>query len=66
MKIKNLMIILLLVTVIPAIGLAMGKAPKSADVKKSHDVYYCPMHPNYTSDHPGSCPYCGMDLVKKS
>ena len=28
-------------------------------------VYYCPMHPNYTADKPGSCPICGMDLVKK-
>jgi Cu(I)/Ag(I) efflux system membrane fusion protein len=27
--------------------------------------YYCPMHPNYTSDRPGKCPICGMDLVKK-
>jgi len=26
--------------------------------------YYCPMHPEVTSDKPGSCPKCGMDLVK--
>lgn len=25
--------------------------------------WLCPMHPTYTSDHPGSCPICGMDLV---
>lgn len=29
------------------------------------DIYYCPMHPSFTSDKPGSCPICGMDLVKK-
>lgn len=29
------------------------------------DVYYCPMHPNFTSDRPGSCSICGMTLVKK-
>lgn len=29
------------------------------------DIYYCPMHPHYTSDHPGNCPICGMTLVKK-
>jgi Cu(I)/Ag(I) efflux system membrane fusion protein len=29
------------------------------------DVYYCPMHPNYTSDRPGDCPICGMTLVKR-
>jgi Cu(I)/Ag(I) efflux system membrane fusion protein len=28
-------------------------------------VYFCPMHPDYTSDKPGSCPICGMTLVKK-
>ncbi|SDX91041.1 heavy metal-binding domain-containing protein, partial [Allgaiera indica] len=26
-------------------------------------VYTCPMHPEVTSDSPGSCPKCGMDLV---
>ena len=29
------------------------------------DIWYCPMHPHYTSDKPGKCPICGMDLVKK-
>jgi Cu+-exporting ATPase len=24
--------------------------------------YTCPMHPEVVSDHPGSCPKCGMDL----
>lgn len=31
----------------------------------THQIYYCPMHPNYTSDKPGKCPICGMDLVLK-
>jgi Cu(I)/Ag(I) efflux system membrane fusion protein len=26
-------------------------------------VYHCPMHPEYTSDKPGNCPICGMNLV---
>ncbi len=25
--------------------------------------YYCPMHPTYVSDKPGSCPICNMTLV---
>jgi RND family efflux transporter MFP subunit len=29
------------------------------------DVYYCPMHPDYKSDKPGTCPICNMNLVKK-
>lgn len=30
-----------------------------------HDDYYCPMHPDFKSDKPGSCSICGMNLVKK-
>ncbi|HKR06609.1 MAG TPA: heavy metal-binding domain-containing protein [Bacteroidia bacterium] len=26
--------------------------------------YVCPMHPEVTSDKPGKCPKCGMDLVE--
>ncbi len=25
--------------------------------------YVCPMHPNVTSERPGKCGVCGMDLV---
>lgn len=28
-------------------------------------VYYCPMHPTYTSDRSGTCPICNMSLVQK-
>lgn len=27
--------------------------------------WYCPMHLHVTSDHEGSCPICGMDLVQR-
>jgi Cu(I)/Ag(I) efflux system membrane fusion protein len=30
------------------------------------DTYTCPMHPTVNADKPGTCPVCGMDLVKKS
>ncbi len=29
-------------------------------------MYVCPMHPEATSDKPGRCPKCGMDLVMKT
>ena len=33
--------------------------------KKPAEVWYCPMHTHYRSDHPGNCPICGMALVKE-
>lgn len=30
------------------------------------EEYTCPMHPQIVQDKPGSCPICGMDLVKKA
>lgn len=39
--------------------------PKKPEVEKKAKkvTYYCPMHPEYTSDQPGNCPICGMTLV---
>ncbi|WP_184550992.1 efflux RND transporter periplasmic adaptor subunit [Mucilaginibacter sp. FT3.2] len=39
----------------------VAKEQVKTDVK-----YTCPMHPQILEDHPGSCPICGMTLVKKS
>src|SRR5690349_5584841 len=30
------------------------------------DTYTCPMHPTVTAEAPGTCPVCGMDLVRKA
>jgi multidrug efflux pump subunit AcrA (membrane-fusion protein) len=38
-----------------------GTPAKSA--AKTPKLYRCPMHPTFTSDKPGSCGICGMDLV---
>jgi len=65
MKIKNIIMIILLVFAIPVIGLAMGQLHQAKQVQKQHDVYYCPMHPQILYDHPGNCPICGMKLIKK-
>lgn len=42
-----------------------GKSGKAGKPARARDVYYCPMHPTYTSDRPGTCPICNMNLVKK-
>lgn len=38
-------------------------AEQHADAR---ETYTCPMHPQIINEKPGSCPICGMDLVKKS
>lgn len=39
--------------------------PQMANRHSSKAIYYCPMHPTYTSDKPGDCPICNMKLVKR-
>lgn len=41
-------------------------APAAQTQAKSDVKYTCPMHPQIMEDHPGSCPICGMTLVKKT
>lgn len=33
--------------------------------KKPAEIWYCPMHTHYRTDHAGNCPICGMALVKE-
>lgn len=49
-----------------------GPANPNAGVHAGHnhatagEEYTCPMHPQIVQKEPGSCPICGMDLVKKT
>lgn len=46
-------------------GFTLLQAPDAShDHAKAGATYLCPMHPQITSDKPGECPLCGMDLVK--
>ncbi len=49
--------------------MCMDKINKTMKTKKTKKMalmnYTCPMHPEVTSDKPGKCPKCGMELVKK-
>jgi Cu(I)/Ag(I) efflux system membrane fusion protein len=44
------------------VGAGIRGAHSAPSVKS---LYYCPMHPSFTSDRPGHCSICGMSLVKK-
>jgi len=55
----------LLVLAVVAIGsyVASRRSAKHTSETKQA-LYHCPMHPSYTSDRPGECPICGMNLEK--
>lgn len=64
---------LTLVTAVLAVTVVSGcgspPPPVASDTPLEHAArhldasYRCPMHPEITSDEPGTCPICGMDLV---
>ena len=59
----------LLILGISAIGFSIyffvQKYQNESKIAVQNDVYTCPMHPEIMEDKPGSCPICGMTLVKK-
>jgi transcription initiation factor IIE alpha subunit len=62
------LIILLFVMTGSTYSFAQTTKPKMLNSKSDTTgkyVYTCPMHPEVITDKPGSCPRCGMTLVKK-
>ena len=51
---------------VTALVLRRAAAPTSVEPPHAHTTYVCPMHPSITSDKPGECPICGMQLVAAS
>ncbi|MBK9338745.1 MAG: hypothetical protein IPM98_20320 [Lewinellaceae bacterium] len=47
------------------LGLPEKNSGHEGHTAEEKPVYTCPMHPEILRDAPGSCPICGMDLVKK-
>jgi Cu(I)/Ag(I) efflux system membrane fusion protein len=43
---------------------ALPSFNKSAEKSAQNKIWVCPMHPEITQDHPGTCPICGMKLVE--
>lgn len=41
-------------------------APSAADPPTTKTLYTCPMHAEVARDRPGTCPKCGMKLVRKA
>ncbi|MDB5151493.1 MAG: rane fusion protein Cu(I)/Ag(I) efflux system [Mucilaginibacter sp.] len=64
-NIRFLLTSLLLISMLISACSDKKKEPVMAQAK-SEIKYTCPMHPQIMEDHPGTCPICGMSLVKKS
>lgn len=45
-------------------GLGVAQTDNTATI--TGITYTCSMHPEITSDKPGTCPKCGMDLIQKA
>ncbi len=42
-----------------------GKAGNTVKAHQKKGKYTCTMHPEVSSDKPGVCPKCGMELVER-
>lgn len=67
MKKKILILLVVLVVVAAATYVSwkfvFHKDGHAENIKQNTTLYHCSMHPWVTSDKPGKCPICGMDLV---
>ena len=62
---KNKKIFILLILIAAVVGGGVYIIRHQGSEARQPEVYYCPMHPTYTSDRPSDCPICNMKLVKK-
>ncbi len=66
---KKLILVSVFSVFVSLMFFACSSSPKSSPSMEQKSekttVYTCPMHPEVTSDKEGTCPKCGMTLVKK-
>ena len=65
MKTKNVILIIIAAVAFASFALVLQHNSIPLTAAGQHEIWYCPMHPQILYDHPGHCPICGMDLVKK-
>lgn len=53
-------------TVLVVLLLVWGCSGKDSSSTAEQDQFTCPMHPTVISDKQGTCPVCGMELVRKA
>jgi membrane fusion protein, copper/silver efflux system len=65
---KSIRVILYTCLLALIMATACTNSKQTTTVVQNSDAvtYTCPMHSQIVEDHPGSCPICGMTLVKRS
>jgi Cu(I)/Ag(I) efflux system membrane fusion protein len=66
-SIINKILFILIVTSAVILFAACKNKGKATTAEHAHkkELWTCPMHPEIIRDKPGTCPVCGMDLIKK-
>jgi Cu(I)/Ag(I) efflux system membrane fusion protein len=67
-KIRFKHILILVIVVASGLILFMGcknKKVTTVENVQKKELWTCSMHPEIIRDKPGTCPICGMDLIKK-
>src|SRR5258705_13980330 len=59
----RMLLVVLLFVGLPAGRIHLTAGQQSVDAGDQELAYFCPMHPDETSETPGKCPRCGMTLV---
>lgn len=52
-----------LIFILPSLSFLFNACASKVEKHEKQIKYFCPMHPSYTSNRPGQCPICGMNLV---
>ncbi len=58
-------VLIILVVLVGAFGAVQMSHSHGHAAHPQNEIYYCPMHPTFTSSKPGNCPICSMKLVKR-
>lgn len=66
-RMRNLVLFVFLLAGASLLPAACGDKKKAtaAAPEQKKELWTCSMHPEIIRDKPGSCPICGMDLIKK-
>jgi len=65
MKIRFILFALTGLLAVAACNTTPKKDAKATEAEKPKGKYYCTMHPDITSDKPGTCSKCGMELAER-